>query len=89
MLTKTHFTLALSQISTKPWGPLVFQLVRSHYTVVLLVLPGLPTRALGSLQGIQLHHLLASRLDVGGEVAGAIFPLNFRIGAGLAIFALW
>ena len=36
-------------------------------------LPHLPTRALGSLQGVELHHFLGSRLDVGGEIAGAVF----------------
>lgn len=51
-------------------------------------LPDLPTRALGSLQGVELHHFLGSRLDVGGEIAGAVFPLDLGVGAGLAIGAL-
>ena len=49
--------------------------------------PDLPTRAFGSLQGVELHHFLGSRLDVGGEIAGAAFPLDLGVGAGLAIGA--
>ena len=55
---------------------------------VLSVFPDLPTRALGSLQGIELHYFLGSRLDVGSEIAGAVFPLDLGVGAGLAIGAL-
>lgn len=55
---------------------------------VLSLFPDLPTRALGSLQGVELHHFLGSRLDVGGEIAGAVFPLDLGVGAGLAIGAL-
>ena len=55
---------------------------------VLSLFPDLPTRALGSLQGIELHHFLGSRLYVGGEIAGAVFPLDLGVGAGLAIGAL-
>jgi hypothetical protein len=51
-------------------------------------LPGLSTRALGSLQGVELHHFLGARLDVGGEIAGAVFPLDLGVGAGLAVGAL-
>ena len=55
---------------------------------VLSLFPDLPTRALGSLQGVELHHFLGSRLYVGGEIAGAVFPLDLGVGAGLAIGAL-
>lgn len=55
---------------------------------VLSLFPDLPTRALGSLQGVELHHFLGSRLDVGGEIAGAVFPLDLGVGAGLAIGVL-
>lgn len=48
----------------------------------------LPARTFGSLQGIKLHRLLVSGLDVGGEITGAVFPLNLWLGAGLAINAL-
>jgi len=53
----------------------------------LSLFPDLPTRALGSLQGVELHHFLGSRLDVGSEIAGAVFPLDLGVGAGLAIGA--
>jgi hypothetical protein len=49
---------------------------------------GLPARSFGSLQGIQLHNLLGTELHVGGKVAGAVFPLDLRFWAGLAINAL-
>jgi len=51
-------------------------------------LSGLPARTLGSLQGIELHNLLGTELHVGGEIAGAVFPLDLRFWAGLAINAL-
>jgi hypothetical protein len=63
-------------------------LVWSQLLWFLLFNPDLPTRALGSLQGVNLHHFLGSSLYVGGEIAGAIFPLGFWIGAGLAVDAL-
>ncbi len=53
-----------------------------------MILSVLPPRALGSLQGIKLHHLLGPSLDVGGEIAKAILPLGFWIRAGLAVNAL-
>ena len=46
------------------------------------------SRAFGSLQRVELHHFLGSSLDVGREIAGAVFPLDFRLGAGLAVDAL-
>jgi hypothetical protein len=55
---------------------------------VLSLFPDLPTRALGSLQGVELHHFLGSRLHVGGEIAGAVSPLDLGVGAGLTIGAL-
>ena len=55
---------------------------------VLSLFPDLPTRALGSLQGVELHHFLGTSLYVGGEIAGAVFPLDLGVGAGLAIGAL-
>jgi hypothetical protein len=51
-------------------------------------LSGLPPRTFGSLQGIQLHNLLGSGLHVGGEITGAVFPLDLWFWAGLAINAL-
>ena len=51
-------------------------------------LSGLPARTFGSLQGIQLHNLLGSQLHVGGEITGAIFPLDLWFWAGKAINAL-
>ena len=51
-------------------------------------LSDLPARTFGSLQGIQLHDLLGSGLHVGGEITGAVFPLDLWFWAGLAINAL-
>ena len=50
--------------------------------------PDLSTGALGRFQWIELHHFLGAGLDVGCEIAGAVFPFGIRIGAGLAVNAL-
>ena len=63
-------------------GPNTVQLEHTHFA------SGLPARTLGCLQGVQLHHLFSSGLDVGGEIAGAIFPLDLWVGAGLAVDTL-
>ena len=73
MRDTAHFTLA---------GLNTGQLEHTHLA------SGLPARTLGCLQRVQLHHLLGSGLDVGGEITGAVFPLDLWVGAGLAIDAL-
>ena len=64
------------------------QAKRFSHPLVENQLSGLPARAFGSLQGIQLHNLLAAGLYVGGEITGAVFPLDLWFWAGLAINAL-
>jgi hypothetical protein len=49
---------------------------------------GLPARTFGSLQGIELHNFFATRVNVGGEIAGAVFPLDLWFWAGLTINAM-
>ena len=50
-------------------------------------LSGLPAGTLGSFKRIQLHNLLGTGLHVGGEITGAVFPLELWFWAGLAINA--
>ena len=50
-------------------------------------LSGLPAGTFGSFKRIQLHNLLGTELDVGGEITGAVFPLELWFWAGLAINA--
>jgi len=76
---RAHFTLA---------GLNGGQHKRIGHPLVENQLSGLPARTFGSLQGIQLHNLLAAGLDVGGEITRAVFPLDLWFWAGLAINAL-
>jgi len=50
-------------------------------------LSGLPAGTLGSFKRIKLHNLLGTELHVGGEITGAVFPLELWFWAGLAINA--
>lgn len=76
---RAHFTLA----GVNGCQPRLF-----NRPLVANRLSGLPAGAFGSLQWIQLHNLLAAGLDVGGEITGAIFPLDLWFWAGLAVNAL-
>jgi hypothetical protein len=60
-----------------------------HYNHPLVEkrLSGLPAGTFGSFERIQLHDLFGTGLHVGGEITGAVFPLDLWFWAGLAINA--
>jgi hypothetical protein len=76
---RAHFSLA--GLENSQLEPIDDPLVENQ-------LSGLPARTFRSLQGIQLHNFFASRFNVGGEITGAVFPLDLWFWAGLAINAL-